>query len=146
MISIGSDDLRRIQYFIFAVQRLNGMADVLSTWMANGTMTAWDGTPARFDDCEATAMAYFGARTGQEGLRRDYLAALRAARQIDQTLAAFLAGGAQGDLNALLERASAALDQFAGMIERLPDYPGADMDAPAFRTEARHCLSLRQAA
>ncbi|NHZ79434.1 hypothetical protein F2P44_09115 [Massilia sp. CCM 8695] len=146
MISIGSDDLRRIQYFIFAVQRLNGMADVLATWMANGTMTAWDGTPARFADCEAAAMAYFDARPGQEGLRHDYLAALRAARQIDQTLAAFLAGGAQGDLNALLEQASAALNQFAGMIDRLPDYPGADLDAPAFRTEARHCLSLRQAA
>ncbi|MFB9244724.1 hypothetical protein IV454_15115 [Massilia antarctica] len=146
MISIGSDELRRIQYFIFAVQRLNGMADVIATWMAHGTMTAWDGTPARFADCEAAAIGYFGARPGQEGLRRDYLAALRAAQQIDQTLAAFLAGGAHGDLDALLEQASAALNQFAGVIDRLPDYPCAEMDAPAFRTEARHCLSLRQAA
>ncbi|NHZ90627.1 hypothetical protein F2P45_16605 [Massilia sp. CCM 8733] len=142
MMSISSDELQRMHRVIFSVQRLKGMAHVLSVWMAHGTLTAWEGGAVSLPDCEIVALAYFDARPAQAALRPAYCAALQAARQLDHAMAEFLAHGAQGDLGALLERAGAALTIFAGVIDQLPGYPAAGDDAPALRGEAGRCLAL----
>ncbi|UOD27567.1 hypothetical protein INH39_18815 [Massilia violaceinigra] len=144
MISISSDELARIHRAIFSVQRLKGMAHVLSVWMAHGTMSAWEGGAVSLPDCETVAQAYFKARPAQAALLPAYCAALQAARQLDLAMAEFLAQGAQGDLGALLARAGAALNLFAGLIDQVPEYPAAADDARALRSEAGSCLALLQ--
>lgn len=118
------------------------MAHVLSVWMAHGTMPAWEGGAVSLPECETVAQAYFKARPAQAALLPAYCEALQAARQLDHAMAEFLAQGAQGDVRALLERAGAALTMFAGVIDQLPDYPGAADDAPALRSAAGHCRAL----
>ncbi|NHZ62858.1 hypothetical protein [Massilia genomosp. 1] len=148
MISISSDELERMHRAIFSVQRLKGMAHVLSVWMANGTMSAWEGGAVSLAGCEAVARAYFAARPGRAALPQAYCAALHDAGQLEQAMAEFLAQGmpgGRGDLAALLERAGGALNVLAGLLDQLPDYPGAADDARALRSEAGRCLALCQA-
>ncbi|HEX8610240.1 MAG TPA: hypothetical protein VF800_03060 [Telluria sp.] len=146
MMSISSDAFERIHRAIFSVQRLKGIAHVVSAWMANGAMSAWEGGAVSLPDCEAAALAYFEARPEQAALLDEYRAALQVVGQLDDAVAGFLAQGAQGDPAALLERAGTALEAFAGVLGRLPDYPGAADDARALRGEAGRCLALRQPA
>ncbi len=120
---------------------MKGLADVVATWMANGVVSVGRPDALDFARCESLACSYFEVRGGSQALRDEYLGALLGVRRLDEAFYALVARRDDGEVTAGLEKASRALERFAGAIERL-EYPGASHDAASLRDTATRCMAL----
>ncbi len=135
-----SNDVEKVGRYVFCVQRMNGIADVVSKWMKSGVMSVGRSAEVNFNECQAVANSWFDQRD-DEALRDEYLSALNTAWHLKRGLDTFLARHAEADLSSFLSRSSAALNAFSDAIEKL-DYPGAERDAAALRSDAQTCSAL----
>lgn len=135
-----SIDVEKVGRYVFCVQRLTGIADVVSKWMISGVVSVGRGAEVNFSECEEVANSWFDCRD-DEALRNEYLSALAAARHLKRGFGTFLATQAEADIGLFLARSSEALHVFSDAIEKL-DYPGARQDAAALRDDAQTCSVL----